>query len=46
MELDRMLRITEVLQITGVSNAIHCRWIKGCLPIPNPALLPPLESRS
>lgn len=35
MELDRMLRIAEVLQITGVSAATIWRWAKdGTFPAP------------
>lgn len=35
MELDRMLRIAEVLRITGVSTATLYRWIKdGHFPAP------------
>lgn len=35
MELDRMLRIAEILQITGVSAATIWRWVKdGIYPAP------------
>jgi prophage regulatory protein len=35
MEIDRMLRIAEVLRITGVSTATLYRWVKdGTFPAP------------
>jgi prophage regulatory protein len=35
MELDRILRTAEILQVTGVSNATIWRWIKtGSFPAP------------